>query len=256
MEIYLLILMLMFFLLFQICICKKKIFSPTVLLTLCFFISAINLITMKNTWDIAIQLRTVMIIILGILFFSLGCFFAAISIKDGKLKIKKTYAIERENCVIDRLEKLCNKKILMFCFFIFNLSSSGAYAYFSIKYATSYGAGGSLLYLLAYTQDLQKFSDASFDVPILISLSFSVCRFSAYIWGILFIQRIFTKKKGNGAIVLCLLSSLIGQLCVGARGAVVSTILGLGIYFLFENNKYRKFYFKIKYVVVIVLPIS
>ena len=256
MEIYLLILMLLFFLLFQICICKIKIFSPTVLLTLCFFISTINLVTMKNTWDTTIQLRTVIIIMMGILFFSLACFLASISIKGGKLKIKKTYAIERKNYIIDGLEKLCNKKLLMFCFFVFNILSSGAYAYFSIRYATSYVAGGSLLYLLAYTQDLQKFSNASFDVPILISLSFSVCRFSTYIWGILYIQRIFTKKKENGLIALCLLSSLIGQLCVGARGAVVSTILGLGIYFLFENNKYKKFHFKIKYVVVIVISVT
>lgn len=252
MATYILLSLLLFELLVETKLLKFKISSPPVLFVLGFLISSIILSTMSDFWNVNLGFDTIMLISLGSFFFLLGsCVCVSITQqRHNSPRLNNTEINQKRLQWFERIRQITHKKKLVWVFIIFNILSVAAYVYFKLQIAYSYGASGELLYLMAYVSDLEKLMAVQIEINSIVTLCFAICRYSGYIWGMLFIDVFFAENKMDKRLLICFAVSLFAWFMTGSRGDGISMILGVIIYGILKNSQYKKFKFRLRTVIL------
>lgn len=233
--IYLFILTAECFIVFQLN--RRDICSPDFLFTIGFFIAAIDLVVMKDVWDVELHWNTIAIICCGILLFSLGCVLSRFLYTYGIGKrITKKATIQIKYASLDAISKA---KGWHYFFIFFNIIAIGVYAMEVARVVRRTGRTGAFFYLLGKYSDVAKFTTENIAIPTIPSWLYHICIWDGYIWGIVLAYDYIKNKKINKPLFLCFVTAVLGCFIAGSRGDALSMIIGFAFIYLIQYREER-----------------
>lgn len=233
---------------------KLKISSPAVLFTIGFTLAGIVLATMYEVWPVGLNQDTFIVITFGTFFFSLGCFISIALAQyrsRGVIDNKQQFFDEKNY----RLLRIIENRKIIFVFLLFNLISILFYVIAKVNIAHQYGQSGSILYLMGYVSDLEKLRAESVHISSVITLAYAVCRYSGYVWGMLFLDLLFENDKVDKLLLGCFLTSVVAWFLTGSRADGVSMIIGMVLYGIIKNRETQKFKIRIRTIFLFFLAV-
>lgn len=229
--IYLFILAAECFIVFQLN--RRDICSPDFLFTIGFFIAAIDLVVMKDVWDVELHWNTIAIICGGILLFSFGCSLSRFLITHGKGKTPETSPQIRNTS----LDKISKARGWHYFFIIFNIVAIGIYALEVARAVRRTGRAGTFFYLLGKYSDVAKFTTENVAIPTIPSWLYHICIWDGYIWGIVLAYDYIKNKRLNKPLFLCFATAVLGCFIAGSRGDALSMIIGFAFIYLIQYRE-------------------
>lgn len=210
--------------------CDKNILSPAVIFALVFFISEFNLLTNITSLGVTIKIDTILVIVLGILFFWLGeQLVARLSFSN-----KNTTGLEIK--VLDRDFCFSNWKLLILI--IFNLVSTVFIA--KTVVSLTYGAGytGNFWGAFGRYRELSAIGgDTNLRLSTVPTLLTSLTKAEGYVVAFIVAKLLVKKEKVSCLMWITLITAFITTFCQGDRGGLVLAIAFLFDYiFLMEKD--------------------
>lgn len=241
---------------------NEDIFSPTVLLSGSYLISAICCLYNIKTWGVNLHIYTVILILLGIVFFAIGEFFVKY-VKLPHLKVKKCLSDEQNKYEFTS-NVITVKKYKIVIVVLINIIITYLLYKEIIRIAyINYQDWGNLIY--NYKTNAHNDSLNNSSLSIMFTQMLKITKSFGYIFLYVFINNMYYslggrlyKLRKNFIYLLPALFLSIQSLLKGVRIAIIALIIG-GVfmaYFLAQNKKGWSFKFKIKHLIYSIVSIS
>lgn len=208
---------------------QKDIISPEFVFCTVFFISCLNVLTNVDTLRVTIYPVTVIIVMLGTLFFCIGAFIA------------KRFRSNFRNIHIKMRRKsgksfLTTKKLLFLV--IFNIISI-VYILSEVYIMTVKKAyyQGDILGALSVYAEVSKFSSIDMKVSIISTLLTALCEAEGYVLGYIIVYNLASKLKNSILLLLCFVTAFISTFCQGSRGGIFMILACIIEYIMIYRDK-------------------
>ena len=221
---------------------KGDILSPAVIFSAVFLIAVLDLLIMKNYWEVVLVPKTLLIISIGILVFILtskmmeNIHLPKIRLYYGNRKLKT-----RTASVTDRL--YIPKIFIHILIIIYLVLIAGVFATVSGNFSFS-------SYVIAISNDREELQ-----LPAALSLLFTFCSNSSYLWAYFLSYSIVRDHKViTGYLVLFIESIAIG-LATGKRGNAVALVVvfAINLLLMLKRNHSRSISRKVYFLIFIAL---
>lgn len=219
-----LLIILLFFILWSCYIFNEYDYiAPSFIFCFTFFMSACDAVINLKIWKTTLSINTVMIIVGGIITFTICSLIVHFFFKYIKEK-QIRYVCEKERRVPNLI--IC-KRWKLYAFLILQIMT----IYMVIremKIVTSqYGADGSLASAVNLYQYLSKFTTLDVSFSNVVTYLYIMVTISGYVWGYIIIQNYIYYKKLDYLVIFNFLISFISSFVTGSRGNGVQMILAL-----------------------------
>ncbi len=200
----------------------RSICSPSFILCTAFTLASADLITMYEYWDANLHWNTYFVICGGCLLFSVVCYFVKFIMSNVHIK-SSGYSLNYLPRVKGEIEI---SQFKLFLILAFNSAVIVLVAYKVIKIARHFGMGGSILGSFGAYAELSKFSTKNTSLGKL-ALLYNLCKAGGYIWGNMFIMKLFKTKKVDLLLLGCYFTALCSTFITGSRGGAAYMIMSL-----------------------------
>ncbi len=232
--ILILIIALCIFLIASYRVFDRELCTPAVLYIGPFIVMSVVAFLFQWTWNMELQLNTMLVIVTGTLFFLAGAYIGQ------RIWLKRI----GNNCRIEGGMRIDNWKYILF--FVISLVSFGWRYKLVVDYGRAHGAKTVSRALVYYNNMLKFTTNELLRTPRLVSIGNTIGTVAGFIWACDFASQLLQKEKNTvkaalsfSNLVLC----VIGSMSSGARGGAVQIICAFAVAFLillYRKGEWKK----------------
>lgn len=236
--IYILLILLVIMLIINFYIYEKDFIAPAFIFNASFTFSCFMVAIYANEINLGLHLNTFLVIFMGVLIFSIVCYFINKKYKKEKSKNININVIKEKNNIEEKINK--RNKILKIIFFFASVLINIATIIFMLKVTNvNIMSLGDALYKY---RNLTEFQGQDISMPFLLNVFTGILHAAAYWFLYKFIYIIIKEKKVDWISLLIIISCIISNLLEGSRGSAVNIALSGVAFFIFLRSRYSKYH--------------
>lgn len=232
---------------------NKDYAAPSVIFCAVFFVSAVNCTVNLVKWETDISFKTLFVVLLGVLSFSIF----SMLMHTRRFSIKWSQKKNFFNLETEPVYYKCSKSFCIF-WLMLQVIVSMLIIQQVVNLTAMFGTNGSIASSISMYQYLDKFTTLDLRFPTVLAYIFIFTSTSGYVWGYILAYNLCYFKKIDILILLNFIMSCVTGMLTGSRGNSLQMFLAVIVMFLifFQRNvKSTSKKFKTLLKIIIILAI-